>query len=88
MKYMANKLAGEISIEAFTCMMIFKNIFSFGLTYKGYDWLISGGISHVFNSVASVQIAVCVLTIPLYIFGKRNRSFFARHDILRIAGLL
>ncbi|TID27357.1 putative mfs transporter protein [Venturia nashicola] len=32
----------EISVEAFTCMMIFKNIFSFGLTYKGYDWLVAG----------------------------------------------
>lgn len=84
---MANNPIGDISIEAFTCMMIFKNIFSFGLTYKGYDWLVSGGIAHVFNSVASVQIGICMLTIPLYIFGKRNRSFFARHDILSMTGL-
>jgi len=77
----------EISIEAFTCMMIFKNVFSFGLTWSGYDWLIRGGIAHVFISVASVQVAICVLTIPLYIFGKRNRSFFARHDILKMIGL-
>ncbi|QDS67661.1 hypothetical protein FKW77_004862 [Venturia effusa] len=77
----------DISIEAFTCMMIFKNIFSFGLTYKGYDWLVQGGISHVFNVVASVQIGICALTIPLYFLGKRNRSYFARHDILEITGL-
>jgi len=77
----------EISIEAFTCMMVFKNIFSFGLTWSGYQWLIKGGITHVFTSIASVQVAVCVLTIPLYILGKRNRSFFARHDILKMLGL-
>jgi len=77
----------NISIEAFTCMMIFKNIFSFGLTWNGYHWLVKGGIKHVFVAVASVQVAVCLLTIPMYILGKRNRSYFARHDILKILGL-
>jgi hypothetical protein len=68
-------------------MMVFKNIFSFGLTWSGYKWLVHGGIKPVFVAVASVQIVVCLLTIPLYIFGKRNRSFFSRHDILKILGL-
>lgn len=78
---------GNISIEAFTCMMVFKNIFSFGLTWSGYHWLIVGGIKNVFTACASVQVAVCLLTIPLYILGKRNRSFFARNDILKTLGL-
>lgn len=84
---MANNAIGDIAIEAFTCMMIFKNIFSFGLTWSGYHWLVVGGIDTVFIAVASVQIGICLLTIPLYIFGKKNRSFFARHDILKILGL-
>lgn len=79
--------AGNIAIESFTCMMIFKNVFSFGLTYSGYHWLVVGGIEHVFVSVASVQIAICFLTVPLYFFGKKNRSFFARHDIFKILHL-
>ncbi|KAF2434953.1 putative MFS transporter [Tothia fuscella] len=77
----------NISIEAFTCMMVFKNIFSFGLTWSGYHWLIIGGIKKVFIACASVQLGVCLLTVPLYIFGKRNRSFFARNDILKMLGL-
>ncbi|KAF2405519.1 MFS transporter [Trichodelitschia bisporula] len=80
----------NIAIEGFTCMMVFKNIFSFGLTFHGYNWLVQGGINgirNVFTAVGSVQVVICLLTIPMYIFGKRNRSFFARHDILKISGL-
>jgi hypothetical protein len=68
-------------------MMIFKNVFSFGLTFSGYQWLVVGGIKHVFIAVATVQIGICLLTVPLYFFGKQNRSFFARHDILKMLGL-
>jgi MFS family permease len=55
----------NIAIEAFTCMIVFKNIFSFGLTFSGYDWLADNGIKHVFMYTASVQLGVCLLTIPL-----------------------
>ncbi|KAF2671497.1 MFS transporter [Microthyrium microscopicum] len=76
-----------IAIEAFTCMMVFKNVFSFGLTFSGYDWLAATGIKPIFIAIASVQVGVCLLTIPLYIFGKRNRAFLAKHDILKAIGL-
>lgn len=113
-----------MSIEAFTCLLVFKNIFSFGLTFKGFDWLVEAGDTrHMFIALGSVQVAVCALTIPMCefphppsfshfppfsllrdskhdgvmlrccdamvvntnpppdIFGKRNRSFFHRHNI-------
>jgi hypothetical protein len=74
-------LSGDIAIEAFTCLLVFKNFFSFGLTWHSYDWLVHSGIKPVFMAVASVQVAVCLLTIPMYVFGKKNRSFWARHNI-------
>jgi Major Facilitator Superfamily len=55
----------NIAIEAFTCMMIFKNIFSFGLTWSGYDWLVQSGIKPVFMASGIVQVVVCCTTIPL-----------------------
>ncbi|GAB1213973.1 hypothetical protein ATERTT37_003129 [Aspergillus terreus] len=73
----------HITIEAFTCMLIFKNMFSFILTFFAYDWLVSNGIKPAFLAISSIQMAICVLSIPMYIFGKRNRSFFSRHDILK-----
>ncbi|KAF2099136.1 MFS general substrate transporter [Rhizodiscina lignyota] len=77
----------NIAIEAFTCLLVFKNIFSFGLTWSGYNWLVEHGIKHIFIVLGSVQVAVCALTILMYVFGKRNRSFFARHDILKLTQL-
>jgi hypothetical protein len=47
-------------------MMFFKNIFSFALTWKGYDWLVeSGSIKPIFVAIGSVQVGVCLLTLPL-----------------------
>jgi hypothetical protein len=35
----------------------------------------------MFVALGSVQVAVCALTIPLYVLGKKNRSFFHRHNV-------
>lgn len=57
---------GDMSIEGFTCNLVFKNIFSFALTFKCFDWIVSAGnFKDVFVAVASVQVAVCALTIPM-----------------------
>ncbi|KAI2635216.1 major facilitator superfamily transporter [Xylaria nigripes] len=77
----------DLAIEGFTCLIIFKNLFSFGLTFKAYDWLVHAGIRKVFFTLGAVQIVVCFLSVPMYIFGKRNRSFFYRHDLLKMFGL-
>jgi len=58
----------NISIEAFTCMMIFKNMFSFALTFHGYQWLVRHGTLKVFVGLGTTQIIICLLTIPLCTF--------------------
>ncbi|KAK3687619.1 major facilitator superfamily domain-containing protein [Podospora appendiculata] len=79
----------DLAIEGFTCMIIFKNMFSFGLTFKAYDWLIENQTkaTPLFNALGAVQVVVCVLSIPMYIYGKRCRSFFHRHDLLAMCGV-
>ncbi|KAH6635609.1 major facilitator superfamily domain-containing protein [Chaetomium sp. MPI-SDFR-AT-0129] len=76
----------DLAIEGFTCMIIFKNIFSFALTFKAFQWLVASSTqaTPLFNILASIQVAACVLSIPMYVFGKRIRSFFHRHDLLEI----
>lgn len=73
----------DIAVEVFTCLIIFKNFFSFGLTFSAYDWIVKFGIYETFLVISSIQVFVCLLSIPMYIFGKRNRSFFHRHDIFK-----
>lgn len=90
-------------------MIIFKNMFSFALTFKAYEWLITNGTkaTPLFNALGAIQVVICASSIPmcksllplfflfadvanfLYIdiYGKRNRSFFHRHDILKMLGL-
>lgn len=46
-------------------MIIFKNIFSFILTFYAYNWLIKGGIQHTMIVISIVQVVVCVLSIPM-----------------------
>ncbi|KAL2828682.1 major facilitator superfamily domain-containing protein [Aspergillus cavernicola] len=77
----------NIVIEAFTCMLIFKNIFSFVLTFYTYDWLVEAYVRMPFMAISSIQVAICALSIPMYIFGKWNRYFFSRYDILKMLGL-
>jgi len=77
----------QLAVEAFTCLLIFKNMFSFILTYFAFNWMFSGGIRKIFIIIASVQVGICLLSVPMYILGKKSRSFFYRHDILRLTHL-
>ncbi|KAF2480965.1 major facilitator superfamily domain-containing protein [Neohortaea acidophila] len=77
----------ELAVEGFTCLLIFKNIFSFGLTFSGFHWIQTVGIKPVFLAIGSVQVVICFTTVFMYVFGKKNRSFMARHDILKLCRL-
>lgn len=57
--------AGEIAIEAFTCLLIFKNMFSFVLTFFAYDWMAYGGVKHTMIILGSIQAGICCLSIPM-----------------------
>lgn len=56
---------GQIAVEAFTCLLIFKNIFSFILTFFAYDWLVNNGVKPAFMAIASIQMVICLLSIPM-----------------------
>lgn len=77
----------DLTIEGFTVMIIFKNFFSFVLTFYAYDWIISGGVRPTLLAISSIQVFVCLLSIPMYIYGKRVRAFYHRHDLLALTGL-
>ena len=76
-----------IAIETFTCLIIFKNIFSFVLAYFAYRWVLQGGFEKMFIVFGSIEVGLCCLSLPMYVFGKRNRALFQRWDLLEITGL-
>ncbi|KAH6957622.1 major facilitator superfamily domain-containing protein [Ilyonectria sp. MPI-CAGE-AT-0026] len=77
----------DLTIEGFTIMIIFKNFFSFALTFFAYDWINKGGVRPTLLAIASIQVVVCLSSVPMYIYGKRVRSFYHRHDLLALTGL-
>ncbi|RMZ90129.1 hypothetical protein DV736_g2652, partial [Chaetothyriales sp. CBS 134916] len=77
----------DIAVEGFTNLLIFKNVFSFILAFYAYSWVFRRGISYMFICFASIEIALCLLSVPMYVLGKRSRKFFHEHDILMITRL-
>ncbi|KAK1759167.1 hypothetical protein QBC47DRAFT_371186 [Echria macrotheca] len=57
----------DLAIEGFTCMIIFKNLFSFALTFKAFEWLIQNRsrAAPIFDALGAVQLVVCFTSIPL-----------------------
>ncbi|KAK0620946.1 major facilitator superfamily domain-containing protein [Immersiella caudata] len=57
----------DLAIEGFTCLIIFKNMFSFALTFKAFDWLIAtrSRATPIFNALGIVQVIICLTSIPL-----------------------
>lgn len=60
-------------------MMMFKNIFSFALTFHGYDWLQQSGAKHVFIAIGSVQVALSVLGLAMCKFLIPSSSISHMH---------
>ena len=56
-----------------------ENIWSFALTWNVVEQILTYGPRNVFAVVAALVSFSCLLTIPLYIYGKRIRSFVHRN---------
>lgn len=67
--------------EAFAAMNFVKNLFAFGLTFYVNNWIDTQGVRNAFFTIGGITIGVTLLTIPMYIFGKRSRSWVHRHRI-------
>ena len=72
----------EQSAEAFAIMNFVKNMFAFGLTFYVNDWIALQGVRDCFFVIGGITIGVCLLTIPMYIFGKKARSWVFRYRVL------
>lgn len=68
--------------EAFAVMNFVKNLFAFGLTFYVNDWIAVQGVKNCFFVIGGITVACVLTTIPMYIFGKRARSFTFRHRLV------
>ena len=77
----------DLSNEVFIMAMAFKNFFFYGMSYYVNNWIVVGGPLQMFGVMAGISAFVILLGLPMYIWGKRYRSFWARHNLMRYAGL-
>lgn len=47
------------------------------------DWYATAGPAKMFNTIGGIQLGLSLTTIPIYIYGKRLRSWWHAHDVLR-----
>jgi hypothetical protein len=66
--------------QIFVMGMIFKNMSLFGIIYFISDWVLRSGPEPPLFTFGGTCIFWALLAIPLYIFGKRIRSLWTRHD--------
>jgi len=60
-------------------VVFFKNIFSFIITLFSNDWFAARGTLNVFGVVGGCVLFTSMLTIPMYRYGKRARSWVHRN---------
>ncbi|KAI6367849.1 hypothetical protein MCOR25_004812 [Pyricularia grisea] len=72
----------RLNEEAFVAINA-RNLLTFGFTYFINDWLAMQGPLVVFCILGSLFLGVTLLTVPLWIFGKRLRSFTGRSKWLQ-----
>ena len=77
----------DLGNEVFIMAMAFKNFFFYGMSYYVNNWIVTGGPMQMFGVFAGISAFVILLAVPLYIWGKRYRSFWTRHNLMRYAGL-
>jgi len=77
----------EHSTEIYIMSMIFKNFFFYGLSTFVNNWLADSGPGVMFLTFGSITVGLCLTSIPMYIYGKRYRGFWHRHNIIRILRL-
>ncbi|KXL45180.1 hypothetical protein M433DRAFT_281416 [Acidomyces richmondensis BFW] len=69
--------------EAFAAINL-RNIYSFGMNYFISSWIVSEGPKEVFCIVGGIHVFICLCAIPMYIFGKRCRSWTSRVEIFKV----
>ncbi|KAG7412531.1 putative MFS-type transporter [Fusarium oxysporum f. sp. rapae] len=70
------------AVEAYAMMSFTKNVFAFGMSFYMNDWVATQGVRDAFFVIGGITIAISLGTIPMYLYGKRARSFAFRHGFL------
>jgi len=69
------------SNEMFVMNMFLKNFMFYGLSNYANNWVAAKGPEPIMYMCGGTSLFLSLLAIPVYIYGKKLRSFWARHDL-------
>jgi MFS family permease len=61
--------------QAFVTINFTKAVLTFAATTYANGWMMQMGPQGVFSVITAVNLGICGLTVPAYVFGKRFRSY-------------
>ncbi|KAJ9134338.1 MFS general substrate transporter [Pleurostoma richardsiae] len=73
----------DMSDDIFVTMIIFKNFLFYGFSWFVNSWIASSGPEHVFYVFGGIAFAMTATAPIVFIFGKRYRGYWSRHNLLR-----
>ncbi len=71
------------STEMVIIAVMFKNYFFYQCSYWVNDHLNKVGPAQYFDVQGEILVLVYALSVPLYVLGGENRSFWSRHSSFR-----
>ncbi|OJJ05938.1 hypothetical protein ASPVEDRAFT_55696 [Aspergillus versicolor CBS 583.65] len=77
----------EMSNEIFVANVMVKNFLFYGYSYFINDWITSDSTATPFYVFGGVSAALVISTFPVYVLGKRYRSFWHTHNIMVKLGI-
>ncbi|TGO29658.1 hypothetical protein BPAE_0012g00120 [Botrytis paeoniae] len=81
-----NDVCGQRSGKAFGLAMIIKSAFAFGLTFVFNDYHTAAGPLVVFSNFMALTLGIMLTTVPMYISGRRIRSWAGTTTALTFSG--
>lgn len=76
-----------ISDEIFIVNVMFKNFLFYGYSYFINNWTASAGPAPVFYTFGGISFGLVTSTAVVYMFGKRYRAFWNRHNVMDKLGM-
>lgn len=77
----------SISDEIFIVNIMFKNFLFYGYSYFVNNWTAASGPGPVFYTFGGISFGLVASTLIVYVFGKRYRAFWSRHNIMEKLGM-
>ncbi|GAB7340414.1 hypothetical protein MBLNU457_6848t1 [Dothideomycetes sp. NU457] len=71
----------NLSSEMFIMNMLFKNFMFYAFSNFANNWVVAKGPAEIMYVFGGTSLFMSLAAIPVYIFGKRLRAWWARHDL-------